>query len=579
CKASISALLSEAGLSLLGWRRVPVNNAGLGPSALASEPVMEMLFAGADPAAAPDPEAFDRKLFVVRKQATHLLRGTDKDPDSHFYICSLSCRVMVYKGMLSPDQLVPYFPDLSDPDYVSHLAMVHSRFSTNTFPSWDRAQPLRYMAHNGEINTLRGNVNKMISRQGMLSSPLFGPDLAKAFPVTEPDLSDSGNFDNVLELLLLGGRSLPEAVMMMIPEAWENHADMDSSKRDFYRYSSSMMEPWDGPASISFTDGEWIGAVLDRNGLRPSRIWITNDDMVIMASEVGVLDIDPSRIVKKTRLEPGKMFLVDFKEGRIIGDEEIKGKIATAHPYGEWLKNNELALESFPAGRLSPSPSEEDYLKLLRAFGYSLETVEMLLKPMVEGSQEALGSMGNDTPLAVLSSRPKLVSDYFKELFAQVTNPPIDSIREDLIMSLESCIGPEGNLLEPSPEHCRRLRLHYPILTDSELARLKNSGGAGWKTRVIDITYPVEAAAAEAKHAASSQDASSAPGTALKAALSRIEDETIAAIAEGCRLVVLSDRSVSSARLAVPALLAVGAVHQHLVRESSRAGQGRRGAR
>jgi len=551
CKERIYSIVAESGQTLLGWRKVPVDNTGLGPSAIASEPVMEMLFVSS--ASALSSEAFDRKLFVVRKQATHELRGKTHDADCHFYIASLSCRVIVYKGMLSPDQLFTYYKDLNDPDYVSHLAMVHSRFSTNTFPSWDRAQPLRYMSHNGEINTQRGNVNKMLSRQGLLASPLFGDELKKAYPVNEPDLSDSGNFDNVLELLVMGGRTLPESVMMMIPEAWENHNEMSESKKAFYEYHSCLMEPWDGPASIVFTDGKYIGAVLDRNGLRPSRFYITDDDTVIMASEVGVLPIDPATVLKKGRLQPGKMFLVDFEEGRIIGDDEIKEKIASARPYAEWLKNRVIRLKSLPTGTDVGTLDSATLKKRLRAFGYSLEHVEMLLKPMAENSQEALGSMGNDSALAVLSVKPKLVYDYFKQLFAQVTNPPIDSIREDIIMSLESFIGPERNLLDTTEEHCHRLQLHDPVITNAEVSALKSITAMGWKSKIIDITWDL--AQKEA---------------GLVAALDRLEAEAEDAIAGGYSLVILSDRAANADRAPIPALLAVGAVHQHLVRQSKR---------
>ncbi|HNY16973.1 MAG TPA: glutamate synthase large subunit [Treponemataceae bacterium] len=554
CKKAVEKIVASHGQTTLGWRRVPTNNAGLGPSAIASEPVMEMLFVGASSDATKSPEAFDRKLFVIRKEATHKIRGKDGDPDCFFYVSSLSCRVMVYKGMLSADQLMAYYPDLKDPDYTSHLAMVHSRFSTNTFPSWDRAQPLRFMAHNGEINTLRGNKNKMSSRQGKLASSLFGDELKSAYPINEPDLSDSGSFDNVLELLIAGGRTLPEAIMMMIPEAWENHKAMSDTKKAFYEFSSSMMEPWDGPASISFTDGTYIGAVLDRNGLRPSRIYLTDDDMVLMASEVGVLQIDPAKIVKKTRLQPGKMFLVDFKEGRIIGDEEIKEKIASAHPYRAWLDAEVMSLSDIPRGKTKAANLDVDSLRArLRANGYTLETMNMLLKPMVESSQEALGSMGNDTPLAVLSNKSRMLFDYFKQLFAQVTNPPIDSIREDIIMSLESFIGPEQNLLEPAEGHCHRLRLKEPILTNDELASLRDLDYRGWKSRVIDATYEV------------------AKGEkALVEALSRIEQEARKAIEDGYQIAVLSDRAQGPARAPIPSLLAVGAVHQYLIREECR---------
>ncbi len=551
CKEQISAIIAESGQTLLGWRKVPVDNSTLGPSAIASEPVMEMLFVGS--ASTLSSEAFDHKLFVVRKQATHALRGKEHDADCHFYVASLSCRVIVYKGMLSPDQLFSYYIDLNDPDYTSHLAMVHSRFSTNTFPSWDRAQPLRYMSHNGEINTQRGNVNKMLSRQGLLASPLFGEELKKAFPVNEPDLSDSGNFDNVLELLVMGGRTLPESVMMMIPEAWENHHEMSASKKAFYEYHSCLMEPWDGPASIVFTDGKCIGAVLDRNGLRPSRFYITDDDTVIMASEVGVLPIDPATVLQKGRLQPGKMFLVDFEEGRIIGDDEIKEKIASTRPYAAWLKNRVIRLKQLPAGKDVGTLDSLTLKKRLRAFGYSLEHVEMLLKPMAENSQEALGSMGNDSALAVLSIKPKLVYDYFKQLFAQVTNPPIDSIREDIIMSLESFIGPERNLLDTTEEHCHRLQLHDPVITNREVSALKAITAMGWKSKIIDITWDL-----------------TQKEQGLIDALDRVESEVESAITEGYSLVILSDRGANAERAPIPALLAVGAVHQHLVRQSKR---------
>lgn len=551
CKTGVERIIAEHGQSLLGWRPVPVNNTGLGPSALASEPVMEMVFIGSVSMATP--EDFDRTLFIIRKQATHLLRSKAYDDDHHFYICSLSSRVIVYKGMLTADQLMTYFPDLNDLDYTTHLAMVHSRFSTNTFPSWDRAQPLRFIAHNGEINTLRGNINKMHSRQDRLKSPLLGKNLYKTFPVTEPDLSDSGTFDNVLELLLVGGRSLPEAMMMMIPEAWENHTSMSSQKKAFYEYHSAMMEPWDGPASITFTDGYYIGAVLDRNGLRPSRMYLTSDDLVIMASEVGVLPIEPDRIIRKTRLQPGKMFLVDFKAGRIIGDEEIKAQVTGARPYAQWLEYGVLRLKNLPPAK-APQPAPADTLRRLqRTFGYTLETINMLLKPMVETSQEALGSMGNDTPLAILSTKSRLIYDYFKQLFAQVTNPPIDSIREDIIMSLESFIGPEHNLLSTEQANCRRLRLNYPVLTNDELASLRHLDFRGWKSRVIDSTFDLKQG-----------------GATLTAALNRIQDEAERAIVDGNALVILSDRGVDFDRAPIPALLAVGAVHQHLVRLSKR---------
>ncbi len=546
------ALCAEAGHKVLGWRVVPRDNSMIGPSARASEPWMEQVFISRKDGA--DQESFDRDLYILRKKLTNTFRGSEHDPDHFFYVCSLSTKILVYKGMLTPEQLPQYFMDLQDPDYKSHLAMVHSRFSTNTFPSWDRAQPLRYMSHNGEINTLRGNVNKMRSREGSLESAAFGPVLRESFPVIEPDLSDSGTFDNVLELLYLDGRPMEEAVMMMIPEAYENHQHMDQKKKDFYDYHSCIMEPWDGPASISFTDGKVIGAVLDRNGLRPSRYYVTKEDMVIMASEVGVLPVPPETVVSKGRLEPGKMFLVDFEEGRIIGDEELKSRITGKRPYGEWLKKQRIPLSEVPVPAEVPGLDEETILERLKMFGYTTEHLQVILKPMVETHKEPLGSMGNDTPLAVLSERSRLMYDYFKELFAQVTNPPIDSIREEIIMSLDSYIGPEGNLLSIDETHAHRLHVPMPVLTNAELAAIKSMDHRGWKALTIDITYD-----------------RSEGETGLSSALDRITTETEKAIADGYALVVLSDRNASSAKVPVSALIAVGAVHHHLVREAKRA--------
>ncbi len=549
CKKQLEAIVTQKGQKFLGWRRLPTVDEGLGPTALASEPVVETLFVGAAPGLSAD--EFDRKLFLIRKMAVHALRGrSGLDQDSFFYVCSLSTRIMVYKGMLTPDQVWSYYQkDLSDPDYETHLAMVHSRFSTNTFPSWDRAQPLRYMSHNGEINTLRGNVNKMFARQESLANDLFGAELKDAFPIVEPDLSDSGCFDNVLELLTLSGRTLPEAVMMMIPEAWQNHGAMEPAKKAFYKYHSAMMEPWDGPASIAFTDGRFIGAVLDRNGLRPSRFYVTNDDVVIMASEVGVIEVPEAQIRQKGRLQPGKMFLVNFEEGRIVDDNELKTKIAGQRPYADWIKAQEIKLSDL-SSKVEPHGYDEATVDVRRrAFGYTYEHQEMVLKPMVETSQEALGSMGNDAPLAVLSEKPRLPYEYFKQLFAQVTNPPIDSIREEIVMSLESFIGPEKNLLSTTPEHAHRLLLPNPILTNEQMAALKHIDRKGWKTKILDATF----AKAEGE-------------AGLEKALDRLASEAEKALDEGYALLVLSDRAVSAERVPVSALLAVGTVHHHLIR-------------
>src|ERR1700733_6899274 len=553
CKETVNRLIAEQGQKLLGWRPLPTraDGADIGPSARAAEPVIEQLFIGA--ADGFDRDAFYRRLFVFRRRPSRILRTSDLEQALMFYICSLSSRVIVYKGMLTARQLVPYYPDLQDADYRSHLAMVHSRFSTNTFPSWDRAHPNRYMAHNGEINTLRGNRNWMLARQGMMSSPLFGADLEKVFPISEPHCSDSGNFDNALELLLHAGRSLPEAVMMMIPEAWQNHPSMPEEKRAFYEYHSALQEPWDGPASISFTDGHYIGAVLDRNGLRPSRYYVTKDDKVVMASEVGVLDINPSDVKLKGRLQPGRMFLVDFEKGRIIDDEELKLEVATRRPYGEWLRRQRLVFADLPRAPVPPHYPPPDLLARMQAFGYTTETMGFMLIPLLHEKKDPIGSMGNDAALECLSDQPRMLYDYFKQLFAQVTNPPIDSIREDIIMSLECYIGPEGNLLETTEQQCHRLVVPHPILANEEMARLRQLDHRGWKTKTIDITYPRSEGAA-----------------GLEPALDRICHEASLAIDQGYSLIVLSDRNCSKDRIPVSSLLACGAVHHHLVRNEER---------
>ncbi len=566
CKRDFEAIVEAEGQQVVGWRTVPRDNSMIGPTALASEPVMEQIFIAASSTV--DEAAFERSLFLIRKQAQSSIRAGKHDSDHFFYICSLSTRVMVYKGMLMPEQLFDYFLDLKDPDYETHLALVHSRFSTNTFPSWDRAQPLRFMSHNGEINTLRGNVNKMKAREGVLASPLFGDSLKRAFPVIEPDLSDSGTFDNVLELLLMSGFSLAEAVMMMIPEAWQNHALMPNHGKAMYEYFSTFMEPWDGPASIAFTDGHVIGAVLDRNGLRPSRYYVTEDDRVIMASEVGVLPVDPSTVVRKGRLQPGRMFLVDFEQGRLVPDEEIKDKIAFSKPYRTWLEEQRIRLEDLEeVSSPTPMPSAPELrgshastaggnaglFAMMRAFGYTVEHLNLILGPMAETGKEQLGSMGNDAPLACLSPNPRLLYEYFKQLFAQVTNPPIDSIRETIIMSLSSYIGPQGNILDLGEGHAHMLQLDHPILRNRELALLKNLEFRGWSAKTIDITY---------------EKADGHDG--FMAALDRIAAESEAAIADGYQLVILSDRAVSEKRIPLSALLAVGTVHHHLVKQAKR---------
>jgi glutamate synthase (NADPH/NADH) large chain len=554
CKAVVERIVAEQKQRVVGWRRVPTQAdlADVGPAARASQPEIEQLFIAAGDRF--KDEAFERQLYLIRKRASHALRqDRSLTQAGRFYVCSLSTKVIVYKGMLTPEQVVPFYPDLADPDYTTHLAMVHSRFSTNTFPSWDRAQPCRFMAHNGEINTLRGNVNWMFARQGVLKSPLFGDELSKVFPIVEPDCSDSGNFDNVLEFLLMTGRSLPEAVMMMIPEAWQNHESMSKLKQFFYEYNSCLMEPWDGPASIAFTDGKYIGAVLDRNGLRPSRYYLTHDDKVVMASEVGVLPVEPSRVRAKGRLQPGRMFLIDFEQGRMIPDDELKSDIASRRPYEVWVRNQRIELNDLDTAHEPHGFDPDTLLPRMQAFGYTTETMQFMLLPLVQEERDPIGSMGNDSALACLSDQPRLLYDYFRQLFAQVTNPAIDSIREEVIMSLECYIGPEGNLCDSTPKHAHRLLAPHPILANEELAALKHVDYRGWKARSIDMTWPKSEGAA-----------------GLEKALDRICQEAEAAIDQGYQLVVLTDRAVSPRRVPVSALLAVGAVHHHLIRQAKR---------
>jgi glutamate synthase (ferredoxin) len=505
---------------------------------------------------------FERKLFVIRK-LTHTAIRTTKI-DTFWYISSLSARTLVYKGMLMPVQVGDYYPELHDADMESALALVHSRFSTNTFPSWERSHPYRYIAHNGEINTMRGNINWMLARQSLFESPLFGADMEKVKPVINVEGSDSTIFDNALELLYLSGRSLPHAVMMMIPEPWTAHESMSAEKKAFYKYHSCLMEPWDGPASIAFTDGTMMGAVLDRNGLRPSRYYVTKDDLVIMASEAGVLPIEPERVLEKGRLQPGRMFLVDMKEGRIIADEEIKQQIVTAEPYSQWLQDNLISLDQLPAdGQTQSAPTDLPLLQRQQAFGYTFEELRILLTPMARDGVEAIGSMGADTPLAVLSDKPKLLYNYFQQLFAQVTNPPIDSIREEIITSPETTIGSEGNLLQPTPESCRLIELKSPILSNEDLAKLKalsppaplgKGGGLDpFKSTTIPILFDPNSGV-----------------KGLEAALENIASQADQAIDQGINLIILSDRGVSAEQAAIPALLAVSGLHHHLIRKGTR---------
>ncbi len=552
-KKTLEETTAKYGQRFVGWRDVPTDakRAGIGASALRVEPDIQQAFIA--PAEGIEQDEFERRLYIIRKVATRIVREKNEGATEEFYACTLSSRIMVYKGMLSTAQLPEYYPDLRDENFKSHLAMVHSRFSTNTLPAWSRAQPLRWMAHNGEINTLRGNRNWITARQGLMASEAFGDNMKNVMPVIEKGCSDSGEFDNALEMLMMAGRDLPEVVMMSIPEAWRNHASMPENKRAFYEYHACLQEPWDGPASISFTDGSIIGAVLDRNGLRPSRYYVTNDNRVIMASEVGVLDIDPANVKSKGRLQPGKMFLVDFDNQRIIDDAELKDVIANRRPYKEWLTNQRLEFKDIPTHTPPEFLDDRERLAQMRAFGYSNETMDFMLLPLVKVKKDPIGSMGDDMALACLSDKPRLLYDYFKQLFAQVTNPPIDSIREEIVMSVECFIGPEGNLLETTEKQCHRLLLHTPILDFNEMAALKNIDHRGWKSRVIDITFDV---------------ADGVQG--FHDAVNRIRTESEQAIADGCALVILSDRGINKDRVPLSALLATSAVHHHLVEKQLR---------
>jgi glutamate synthase domain-containing protein 1 len=499
CKNIVDRLIKERGHQTVGWRSVPVDNSMLGKDPLDSEPITEQLFVVNTGAKAQ--RAFEQDLMLIRKMAEDEAAAM-LGPESGFYINSLTTTHITYKGQLTPEQVSQYYLDLKDPQFVSHMALVHSRFSTNTFPSWERAQPIRMMCHNGEINTLRGNKNWMYSRGGIMESKIYGDDTTHLLPATSDNMSDSGNFDSVLELITKASdRTLPEAVMMMIPEAWQDNDNLSESKKAFYEYNSCVMEPWDGPAMVAFTDARYIGATLDRNGLRPSRYYVTNDDHVVLSSEIGVCPELPDSEVKiKHRLEPGKMFLLDFESQRIVPDDEIKEAISSARPYKEWVDKGmfDLATWSQKAGT-KKSPMDFSLTnRKLNMFGFSSEKLEMLMLPMAIGGKEALGSMGNDAALAVLSEHPRQIADYFKQLFAQVTNPPIDPIREEIVMSLVCPVGPEGNLLADASEgHCQRLVIRQPVLTLEEMGTLKNhehkniNGTSDFKTAVIDITFPV----------------------------------------------------------------------------------------
>ncbi|MBV9025294.1 MAG: glutamate synthase large subunit, partial [Streptomycetaceae bacterium] len=551
---AVERIAGEENLQVLGWREVPVAPQLLGATARSTMPYFSQLFV-ADATGEREGIELDRRAFVLRKRA---------EREIDVYFPSLSARTIVYKGMLTTGQLEPFFPDLSDRRFATAIALVHSRFSTNTFPSWPLAHPYRFVAHNGEINTIQGNRNWMRARESQLSSEVFGAadhgtgkgDLERIFPICTPGASDSAAFDEVLELLHLGGRSLPHSVLMMIPEAWENHGSMDSARRAFYQYHSTMMEPWDGPACVTFTDGTLVGAVLDRNGLRPGRYWVTDDGLVVLSSEVGVLDIAPDKVVRKGRLQPGRMFLVDTAQHRIIEDDEIKAELAAEKPYGEWLDAGLIHLADLPE-REHIVHTHASVTRRQQTFGYTEEELRVILAPMAKAGAEPIGSMGTDSPIAALSQRPRLLFDYFTQLFAQVTNPPLDAIREELVTSLISVVGPQGNLLQPSPASCRNVTLPFPVIDNDELAKLIhiNADGdmPGMKAATLSGLYRV-----------------SGGGKALAARLTEICAEADDAIADGARLIVLSDRHSDAEHAPIPSLLLTSAVHHHLIRTRTR---------
>ncbi|HTL84371.1 MAG TPA: glutamate synthase central domain-containing protein, partial [Acidimicrobiia bacterium] len=542
---NIAKVLADEGFEVLGWRDVPVDSTQPGASARELMPVFAQVFVTKDNLSG---DELERHVYMARKRIEH---------ETDAYPASLSSRVVVYKGMLTPDQLRTFYPDLQDKRLESALALVHSRFSTNTFPSWPLAHPFRMLAHNGEINTVQGNENWMRAREGVMQSEVLPGDIERAFPICTPGAADTTRFDEALELLNLAGRPLQHAILMMIPEAWENHESMDAPRKAFYRYHASLMEPWDGPASIAFTDGTVIGAVLDRNGLRPSRYWVTDDGRVIMASEVGVLDVDPAHIVKKGRLEPGKIFLVDTREGRIIPDEEIKADLAQQQPYDEWLQSGLVHLDDLPP-QFPLVPQHSSAVQQQRMFGYTQEDLRLIIAPMARNAVESLGSMGTDTPVPVISDRSRMLYEYFKQLFAQVTNPPLDANFEALVTSLNSTLGPEANLLDPGPESCRQIVCATPILTNEELAQLRyiNDG---------DYAVPGFTPFTAYCHYAVAED-----GEGLRMAIDNVRTQVSEAIENGANLIILSDRYADAENAPIPALLITAAVHHHLVREKTR---------
>jgi len=551
CDVLIEKIIREEGQEFLGWREVPVKEEAIGTQARTTLPVIRQFFVARDLL---NEAQFERKLYIIRKRITHAIRESAIADREHVYICSLSGQTIVYKGMLLPQQVGIFYPDLADPSFVSALALVHSRFSTNTFPTWSLAHPYRFTVHNGEINTLKGNVNWMRARQGRLASKLFGDDLQKLFPITDDEMqSDSACLDNAVEFLVMAGRPLPHVMMMLIPEPWVGNPQMALDRRGFYEYHAAMMEPWDGPAAVCFTDGKLIGATLDRNGLRPCRYQVTTDDLVVLASEAGVLPAEPKNIRSKGRLQPGRMFVVDTVEGRIIDDEEIKSDIVKRQPYRQWLTEYRVSLDELPEPFNVPQPDHPTIRQRQQAFGYTIEELKMVLIPMAVNGEEPTSSMGTDTPLAVLSQRPQLLFKYFKQLFAQVTNPPIDPIREHLVMSLVTNIGPKPNVIAEVPEACRRIKLQQPILTNAELQKIRDFGDPHFTSKTLSLRFRV----------------SEGP-EGLVSALEQLCAQASKAIQDGEKFLILSDRGVNSEWAPIPSMLGVSAVHHHLIRQETR---------
>jgi len=546
CKSEFEKEITNQGLTILGWRTVPVDSSQLGEIALASEPNIEQLFIAQGDL---EENIFRAKLYAARKITEHTIRNSKMSEADYFYLSSLSNTTLIYKGIIMPEDIGPYYTDLQQPDLVTRLALVHQRFSTNTMPAWELAQPFRFLCQNGEINTLRGNVSRMRVREEIMKSGVFGNQIEKLFPIILPGKSDSASMDMSVELLTLTGRSLPEVMMMTIPEAWEKHATMSEDRKAFYEYNSCIMEPWDGPASVPFTDGDYIGALLDRNGLRPSRYTVTKSGKLIMSSEVGVVNIEPTDIESHGRLEPGKMFLVDMNEGRIIDDEEIKNKIVSERPYKKWLKDNSLQLKDVPNTNEVCPIETLDLKTRQRLYNYTIEDIQEVIVPMAVVGKEALGSMGIDTPLAVLSDRPQLISNYFKQLFAQVTNPPLDGIREEVVTDISLALGHDKNIFDITPEQCHKLRIQNPVISNNDLEKIRNINIDGFKSETIEILYSKEKGM-----------------NGLEDALDDIIIKITKALDTGVNIIILSDRGAKKGLAPIPALLACSFVHHQMNR-------------